>query len=274
VSRYNWPLLDFVRRRRIWAWTGLIAYAAAVTLPHEQVQLIVGRIADRITLKGVYRASAALALAEVAVLTLLLAWRLAVHPERRRIGAYWILTVALICATWVAFTANATELIHYPQYFPEGAALMAMTLSPAESLAWVALLGGVDEGYQYWVLYPRRVSSFDFNDIYMDLLGGAAGVVFAMAFFGVRRNGGWWKRPGVATLAAATVVLGMLSWSGLIRLSRQNVPFWSIMPALGPHHVHELSPIEGVVLIAATIALYAPYARRKEFGTPPRTTIS
>ena len=83
---------------------------------------------------------------------------------------------------WSVLTANNTELVHFPQYFPEGMALAALTLSPVESLAWLTLLGGLDEDFQYVFLMHGRPVSLDFNDIYMDLIGGAAGVVFAMAW--------------------------------------------------------------------------------------------
>lgn len=266
-----------LHRRRRWAWIGLIAYAAAVTFPHEQVQLLVGRIADRLTRPGLYRVSAAIAIALAVLVTALLLRRLATHPARETIAAFWVLTLALICATWGVFTGNNTELVHYPQYFPEGAALVAMTLSPVESLAWITLAAGLDEGYQYWALYPKRVSAFDYNDIYMDLLGGAAGVLFAIAFLNCSRREGParpWKRPGVMALAGA-IGTGIVLWATgrmalhqddphrhWFALSRQKTPFFSIVPALGPHHVHELTPLEGTLLIVLTIGVYAALERR------------
>ena len=252
-------------------------YAAAVTFPHEQVQLLVGAIADRLTRPGLYRVSAAIAIALAVVVTAVLWRQLAAHPERRRIAAYWALTLGLIWCTWRVFTGNNTELVHYPQYFPEGVALVAMTLSPVESLAWITLAGGLDEAYQYWVLYPSRVSAFDYNDIYMDLLGGAAGVVFAMAFLRCAPRVGparIWRRPGV--LALTTVIaMGVALWAaGLMTLhqdnphphwfalSRQRTPFFSVVPGLGPHQVHELTPLEGTLLMVATIGIYAIFERK------------
>lgn len=258
------------------AWIGLIVYAAAVTFPHEQVQLVVGAIADRLTRPGLYRVSAEIGIALAVLATVVLFWRLRTHRERNRVGVYWLITIALIWGTWRVFTANNTELVHYPQYFPEGVALVAMTLSPVESLSWIALAAGLDEGYQYWVLYPQRVSAFDFNDIYMDLLGGAAGIVFALAFLDCTMRGGRiWKRPGVLAFAGV-IVAGVVLWAaGLMALhqdspqphwfalSRQpDAPFWSILPPLGPHHVHELTPVEGILLIVVTIAVYASVERR------------
>lgn len=269
--------LESLHRNLGWAWTGLIVYAAAVTFPHEQVQLLVGAIADRLTRPGLYRLSAAVGIALAAVVTLILSRRLRTHPERSRIAAFWVLTLVLIFGTWGVFTGNNTELVHYPQYFPEGAALAAMTLSPAESLAWIALAAGLDEGYQYWALYPNRVSAFDYNDIYMDLLGGATGVLFAMAFLNCERRDGSahiFNRAGVRALAGV-IAIGTVLWATgkmalhqdnphphWFALSRQKTPFFSIVPALGPHHVHELTPLEGTLLIVLTIGVYAVLDRR------------
>ncbi len=260
--------LDALHRHPRRAWTGLLLYAAAVTFPHEQVQLIVGRVADLLTRPGLYRLSAAVALALGAVVTAILLRSLRAHPARRKIAAFWVVTLGLLWLTWRVFIANNTELVHYPQYFPEGVALAAITLSPTESLAWIALAGGLDEAYQYWVLYPRRVTALDFNDIYMDVVGGAAGIVFAGAFLNKRKRAT--QRPGMIALASV-IVAGILLWStGHIAyrqydphphwfaLSRQKPsPFWSLVPGAGPHFIHELTPIEGILLILATIAIYA-----------------
>lgn len=261
---------------------GLIAYAAAVTFPHENVQWLVNQIAIRITHPRLYQASAAIGWAEAAVLTFVLVRRLRAQPVRRMLAVFWIVTLALIAFTWRAFTANNVELVHYPQYFPEGMALLALTLSPAESLAWIVVFASFDEGFQYVVLAAGRPVPFDFNDVYMDLLGGAAGVLVAMAFLrcdfrasgpGARR---FWRRPGIVTILTITAV-GMVLWgSGLMllfedksspyhwfALSRFRAPaFWFQVVLNGPNKYHTLSPVEGPILILATIGFYAVMDRR------------
>ncbi len=268
-------------RGRRWSWAALAAYAAAVTFPHENVQYVVNEIAIRISHPRLYQASAAIVLAIGALLTLFFFMNLARQAGRRRLAAFWVLTLFLIWGTWRAFTANNVELVHYPQYFPEGVALLALTLSPAESLAWIAVFGGLDECFQYWDLMGSKAVPYDFNDVYMDLLGGAAGVVFAMAIlrFEPRTVPASWKRivtrPGVVVLLSL-IGLGILLWScGWMQLyqdaahphwfalSRVKMPaFWFVVPANGPGKYHTLSPIEGPLLILATIALYATLDRR------------
>jgi len=190
--------------------------------------------------------------------------------------------------TWRVFMANNTELIHFPQYFPEGIALLAITLSPVESLAWIALFGGLDETYQYIFLTNGRAAPLDLNDIYMDLIGGAAGIIFAMALLrcasrssSVESWQGSWRRvfstPGVLVIfgillttmglgAAGQVVLyeplGVPHphWFSLSHLLTPS--FWYYNDkVLGPHHFHEMGAIEGALLILATIALFVPLER-------------
>jgi hypothetical protein len=275
-------LLSAFRSHPRWGWTALIAYAAAVTFPHEQVQSAVNLLCIRFTFGGVFRASAAIGLAEAAVVTAFLFRGLVRQPQRRIVAGLWVLTLALIFGAWSTLTANNIELVHYPQYFPEGVALTTLTLSPAEALSWVVLLGGLDEGYQYWVLSMGRPTLFDFNDIYMDLLGGAAGVIFAMAFLRCARDPSprQWiaalKRPGVIVIQSLTA-LGLLLWASgrmlivedktnphyWFALGRFRAPtFWFQVLSNGPNKYHTLTPAEGMVLILATIALYATLSRK------------
>jgi hypothetical protein len=256
----------------------LIAYAAAVTFPHENVQWLVNEIAIRITHLRLYRISAEIALAQAAIFTGIVFWRLRTQATRVTLALYWVLTLALIAFTWHAFTANNVELVHYPQYLPEGVLLAALTLSPAESLAWIVIFGSLDEGYQYAVLSWWRQVPFDFNDVYMDLLGGALGVILGMVFLHSVRRGAsqprgapLWKRPGIVALLSIALG-GVLLWaSGYMllfedkadtrhwfALSRFRAPaFWFQVVANGPNKYHTLSPIEGPLLLLATIALYA-----------------
>jgi hypothetical protein len=263
------------------SWVAFLAYAAAVTFPHEKVQWFVNEIAIRITHPNLYRLSAAIALTLGALFTALLLHGARRQPQERLTIGLWFLTIALIFGAWRSLTANNVELVHYPQYFPEGIALAALTLSPLEALCWIVFFGGLDESYQYYVLSTGRPTLLDFNDIYMDVLGGAAGIVFAMAFLRCVRDpkvNQWtrvWKRAGVVVIASL-IALGAILWAaGLMlvvedktnahywfALGRFRAPsFWAHIVANGPNHYHTLTPVEGVLLIVSTIILYAALTR-------------
>jgi hypothetical protein len=276
-------------RHKIWAWAGLLVYACAVTFPHQPVQDVVGALVNKISRNRVYQLSVTLALLEAAVFTGLFLRSLSRRPERLWLTSFWILCFLLMIGTWRVFMANNTELVHFPQYFPEGMALLALTLSPVESLAWIALLGGLDETYQYIYLLNGRPAPLDLNDIYMDVIGGAAGIVFAMAC--LRREsrtgsgeswGGTWKRilsrPGVLVIFGILLAAAVLLWTDVMvfyepfkvphphwfALSHQQIDsFWYVNDSvLGPHHFHELTAVEGVLLILVTMVLFAPLERK------------
>ena len=280
-----------MRSHKAWAWMGVLVYACAVTFPHDQVQDAVAQLSHHITLKGVYRVSKTLAFIEVSVLTFLFVRVLRGQKDRRVLMVFWLLSIALIAGAWRLLTANNIELVHYPQYFPEGVALLALTLSPAESLSWIALFGGLDEAFQYTFLVQGRPLPFDFNDVFMDLAGGAAGVIFAMAVLGCTREraargraGTILRKPGVLVLLG-TLAAGIVLWacgkmllyeapgspSHWFSLSRLKTPtFWYFSPTvLGPKHFHELSPVEGPILILATIALYGVLDRTFRISATP-----
>lgn len=283
--------LEWVHARRGVAWALLAVYAVAVSLPHENVQWAVNELAIRIRHANVYRLFATVVTAIGGLLT----WRL-LHanpqpqlPAARRL---WFLALLLIAGAWAALTANNVELVHYPQYFPEGVALAALTLSPPEAVAWVAILGGLDESYQYWVLSHGRVTLLDFNDIYMDVLGGIAGIAFAMAFLrGSPAADGRWlartvRRPGVLALAGITAAGIALRAAGRMllvedkgnptywfALGRFQAPsFWAHIVENGPKHYHTLTPLEGMALIGVTVFAVAALCRRFVMEIPQRRT--
>jgi len=234
------------------------------------VQWVANEIATRFGFRTLYNGTAAIVLALAAIFTVMV-WR----GSRAQIGP-WLLTVALIVGAWAGLTGNNVELVHYPQYFPEGVALAALTLSPVEALSWVVFFGGLDEAYQFWLLPRTRVSLYDFNDIYMDLLGGAAGVIFAIAVFHLPLRRGW-KRPGLI-LILSLITIGFLLWaSGLMVVVAdktnphywfalgdfQAPSFWAHINENGPKHYDTMTPIEGVILILSTIGLYGALTRRR-----------
>src|ERR1700760_2974393 len=140
-------LLVALNTHKIAGWLLLLAYAAAVSFPHQWVQDVVGAWAATHTLKRLYEASVGFAFIDAAVVIVLFVFAIRTVKSRFERGwltGFWFLTFALMVGAWKLFMANNTELVHYPQYFPEGVALLALTLSPAESLAWIAFFGGLD----------------------------------------------------------------------------------------------------------------------------------
>jgi energy-coupling factor transporter transmembrane protein EcfT len=278
----------WLRRHPRLGWTILLVYAAAVTFPHEEVQTLVGVLAKRMGRANLYRMAAGTSLILGCAFTVIFVLQLRRHRFRRLISVYWVATVLLIFAAWNMLTANNTELVHYPQYFVPGFVLMAVTLSPLESLAWITITGGLDECYQYWALHGGWGVPYDFNDICMDLLGGALGVVFAAAFLTcLSRPAGRLPReafvkPGTALLAAIGASGAILFAFGKMLLyeDKQNTVYWFALSRLrpqrfwffdetwGPKTFHTLSPLEGPVVLIAVLGFYAFLDRKLTFETP------
>lgn len=247
-----------------------LVYALAVTLPHEYVQDVAGKLANSVGRANLYRLAAALAITLATLVTIQFLRR----TRRLLLITYWFATLALIAATWATLTANNTELVHYPQYFVPGLLLFALTRSPLESLCWILLAGGVDELFQYAVLHAGWGVPYDFNDVFMNLLGGALGMLFGLAYLPAERPK---ARPASILVAAVLLSMAVLYctgklllyqdpanhdyWFALSRLKPQ--PFWFFDATWGPRAFHTLSPIEGPALLLATLALYSRLEERE-----------
>lgn len=90
-----------------------------------------------------------------------------------------LLLVALMYATDYYLIVNNIERVHYPQY-----AMLALLLGLSlrnEMLIFFAttFAGFVDEFLQYF-MNPMKSNYLDFNDIVLNILGAAAGVVLLM----------------------------------------------------------------------------------------------
>lgn len=261
-----------VRNRPLAGWIAAICYALAVTFPHEQVQTVVNKIADAMGHPRFYFMMGAIILTVGAIFSVALVRALRRNSGRPTLVVFWLITLGLIVFTWKILTFNNSELVHYPQYFPLGVILVALTGSPLEAIAWVVISGGLDEAFQYAVLHGDWGVPFDFNDVYMDTLGAALGAVFALAFLPGKRAT---RRPALLVVVSLVVggvilkALGLMQiyevktephWFALSRMTPH--PFWFNDPTWGPHTTHILTPTEGPVLIVATLTLYAILERR------------
>lgn len=163
--------------------------------------------------------------------------------------------VAVIVASQALIVVNGIEAIHYPQY-----ALMAWLLvrsgSTLES-AWLVAtaLGAVDEIWQ-WQTLPRAVPGYlDWNDIVLNAVGAALGVLVV-----VRARRGRMAEPVVAARWAG----GALVAAGAIALLCGPLierPFYRFTP--GGRWFHLLSPFEAVVCVAAVWSVVRDLASAK-----------
>ena len=74
------------------------------------------------------------------------------------------------------FAVNS-EAIHFVQYGILALLLIPLVRRCGETIVLVTLLGILDEAYQYWVLHGDWGVYYDFNDVVLNLLGAAMGVL-------------------------------------------------------------------------------------------------
>lgn len=223
-----------------------------------------------------------------------------------RLCLWWGVWFACVVVIDRHLTYSINELAHYPQY-----ALLAWLLARAYDperqrwisgriLFWTALLGMFDELQQYVWIAPAYGMHLDFNDILVNLVGAAAGV---MLYYGanlgrvdIRVSPGVSGRPFVEMLVAGLLILAVVVLSasdrilttpeeriapgGWVRgdalgiqlyLEREAGTLGSV--ASGPRHGNYLilDPLRAVVFIALFGLLFAryplwPWERRPAMG--------
>jgi hypothetical protein len=152
--------------------------------------------------------------------------------------------LGLVIALGQAFiVVNGIEAIHYPQY-----ALLAWVLVRAGSgleRAWLTsmTLGGVDEVWQ-WQTLPRAVPGYlDWNDIVLNAIGAALGVLLVVRAGRVASAG-----PAVSRAVVGRAV-GVAAIAALLAGPVVELPFYRMTPGGRPFHL--LSPFSAVVVLAA-----------------------
>ncbi len=193
-------------------------------------------------------------------------------PLLRLVG-YLILTMVLI-ALWMRYLVVVnSELIHLPQY-----ALLAILIFPLIqhyrlTFLVLTILGAIDEGYQYFVLGYDRMDYYDFNDVVLNQLGGALGLLMLAAWdvLQLRRfeRQPWLRNPLTLTIFSLAGLL-LLTWffngfdvfptpeggspSPYLLVQEPAVGFWSRVPPNVVFHI--LRPLEGSLLLAGLVFLY------------------
>jgi hypothetical protein len=264
-------------------WTLVGALVAGYLISHDGVQKIAAWAGEQLTIErlSLYITVGGGLLGAAAVL--LVAARLWGRPGGWLIALYNVITLLLIGLIYNTMFMVDTEAIHFPQYALLGMLLLPRTGRVTEAITWVTLFGAFDEAWQYWVLnMGNRVDSvyFDFNDIVLNLAGGAFGVLLALALLAdnvdAASDGYSWRdyvRSTAFRTTAAFVAAGGALWlAGRLTLF-PDPSAWIVLARTGPRPAywetsywgkttHVLLPLEGLPLIAALLALYLPLDRR------------
>jgi len=257
----------------------VLVYFLAVVLPHDNFGAWIARVLDQPLGRDYYNLLIlVLGVAVLFAYLYIIKRRLANNRSGREalnkalsknVITYLTLTLLLITLAFHTILVVNIEIIHLVQYAILSLLLFPLTQHYFSTLIWGTVLGAIDEIYQYKVLRPTY-EYYDFNDVILDLLGGALGLLlvatFQPGFNRVRRNKAirttYWLGGGLIVL----VVLGFFfGWiivypvDGIaeapFQLIRKYDPsFWTSIPPNVEYHA--IKPVEGMVMIAYLLGIY------------------
>lgn len=154
--------------------------------------------------------------------------------------------LGLVAIAHNLIVVNAVESIHYPQY-----ALIVLLLARAGSgleAAWLGgtVLGAVDEGYQAVALPRGAPGYFDWNDVVLNGIGAAFGVLLVLAF----------SRMGRRTEIRSAATRGAIVLAAVVIAALLSPPVWSpfLEATPGGRMFHRLAASEALVVLAAVHA--------------------
>jgi hypothetical protein len=225
--------------------SGWLAAAAALFLANLFLHLPITDMCDALAKKygffpfdGVVRR--AFEVAGAACLGGALMW---LRGERTVVGGAWIGLALIVATAQMLIVLNGVEDVHYPQY-----ALMAYVLArglPTLEGAWLGstILGGVDEGYEFVALPRGTPGYFDWNDVVLNAIGSAFGIVIAVMF--ARRS----DAPELLSRRGTIIVVCAVAAAAAILAPPMVKPFFDVTP--GGRRFHRMQAWEGVAVVSA-----------------------
>jgi hypothetical protein len=223
-------------------------------------------------------------------LAVVIARQLRRAPRPWPLAAGWLLVLgsALAIDRWLTYSWN--ETFHYPQYALL-AILIARALDPGHRrlvagrvLFWTTLAGSVDELLQYLWITPTYSHYFDFNDVLVNLVAAAAGVLLWIgAAPGAVRVRAGPPKTEIAVAAALALIVSIALAAGRIQLSpprdlppgglhrdagsrevlyleRSRGQYGSRQPSVRRASFHVLPPRQGLAAVALAAFLFTVVA--------------
>lgn len=248
----------------------LIVYYLLVVLPHEWVGLQTVKIFGKLSRTQYNLTITAISTAAVIAFSIFVFTKIR-HKENESLKWFYFIATcffAVICFK-VLFVINI-EAIHFIQYAGFAILCFPLLLNFNQTLILSTIAGAIDEAYQYFYLAPQRTDYFDFNDVIINLIGAAFGLIFIRCFQPLVKT--WqgkefFKSPAFISLlfiitavlcAFLTNTLGLNpSNENAVFLLVKKVPtsFWSEIPPKVLYHI--VMPFEGIIITTLLILFYS-----------------
>jgi len=257
----------------------LISYFLLVVLPHEQVGLLTVKIfggLDRSTYNLI------ISILSITILGIGIVYFFKLmkkHSNQKLIWFYLISTItfAVLCFK-ILFVVNI-EFIHFIQYALFALLCFPLTLNYTHTLIWSTLAGAIDEAYQYFYLAPQRTNYYDFNDVIINLVGVAFGLIIIKILNPKYVTSTWrhfLKSPlpyfllvlmVLISIAFATNILGLYpsdTQAQYLLVKEMPTPnqFWSTVHPNITYHI--VMPFEGILIILALFLFYFGLENQKK----------
>ncbi len=249
----------------------LIAYYAIVVLPHEKVGYIIAKLFDNFTRDKYNAIILWIFLGLTFILGLMLFKAVRRHHQKGLLLTYILMTAFLMIFCFNALFVINVEVVHFPQYACFAILAFPLIGSFPRTLFWTIVAGAIDEGYQFLVLAPRRPDYYDFNDVVINLVGAAAGLIILKIFSVPERKalGPFLKKPELLFLAGLVSALAIMYVTGhfaivdtsenpafLTLIHKPVEGFWTMPP--GPYaKYHVLRPLPGLIIIILLFVFYS-----------------
>lgn len=259
--------IQFSKSRPLIACLIALVYYLVVVLPHERVGKFVEKTLDEPLGRESYNiliTSLSLALVLLISIWFIRGLRRENKKTRRWLAFLFTLDILLITLCYHTILVINIELIHIAQYAIMAILVFPILMNYRESLFWAAFLGALDELYQYLILAPEKSDYYDFNDVIINFLGAALGLILVRISgdYEIRKFTPAWLSPAriaifiICTGIAFGLVTGLVKIYDLDQLSSQDAfifvkdlepGFWHELPK--SHVFHIIRPIPGFIIL-------------------------
>lgn len=215
-------ITNWFSENRFWNIGIVVVYYLLVVLPHEEVGQFLGKTLDE-PLGRIKYNQLVLSLGILGGIGYLVLVGLGVrnYPKRLKTVLIYLTTTFLFIfiAIKVLMVVNI-EMVHLVQY-----GLLTLLLFPlfsdfSTTLFLAILLGALDEAYQYWVLTPFSTDYYDFNDVIINLLGAALGLIllYAVGHQVKPKILEWYHSPVNITTFLLSLILLIFYFNGVLSI--------------------------------------------------------
>lgn len=263
------PLINWLSKHKAVNVVLIGIYYLLAVLPHEQVGVFISKnVRKPMGLEAYDRIMLQIAIGGLLLYGIVVIWNIIKKPKQYPTLIYLIANICFASASVFALFVLNIEAIHFFQYGLLALLLFPLLRSYSATLFWGTILGAIDEAYQYFYLSPDRTDYFDFNDVILDLIGVAFGLILLRSFNpSISKVKSWLNKPIFITSMGIGLLTGLVHLMGWLRfypddtakqafLLVKKVPtdFWSKVPPNITFHI--VQPLEGIILIILLLVFF------------------